>query len=176
MTQLSQFSSEEERSSEISNIPSYEVSSWGRVRNKNTQFYIAATKKPNGLRMVGLMDSGGQRKRSLPLLVANAFVPRPQASFDTPMHLNGDRANNDYRNLVWRPLWLARKFMKQFEDDYHETCDYPIEDVETGEWYKNSMEASMTNGVLDEHIRLAMLNNTYVFPTGQVFRKAILDR
>lgn len=175
MTHASQFSSDEERWSEISNFPSYHVSSRGRVRNADTNFFIATTKKPNGLLMVGLMQAGIQRKRSLALLVANAFVRRPSESFDTPIHLNGNRAINHYTNLEWRPLWFARKYMRQFVDD-HQTYDYPIEDVETAEHYKNSMEASMMNGVIDVEIRMSMMNNHRVWPTGQIFRDAVVNR
>lgn len=174
MTHASQFSSDAERWSEISNFPSYEVSSKGKVRNKDTQFYITPSRKPNGLRMVGLMQ-GVQRKRSLALLVLHAFVPQNNPSFDSPIWLDGDRANNNYTNLLWRPLWFSRKYMNQFTDN-HQTYNEPIEDVETGEYYKNSMEAAMTTGVLDAEIRLSMLNNTYVWPTGQVFRDAVVNR
>lgn len=175
MTQFTQFSSDEERWSEISNFPSYSVSSKGRVMNTDTNFVLTTTKKPNGLVMVGLMQAGLQRKRSLALLVANAFVRRTNESFETPIHLNGDRSVNHYTNLTWRPLWFARLFMKQFTDGHH-TYNEPIEDVETGEYYKNSMDASMFNGVLDSEIRISMLNNTYVWPTGQVFRDAVINR
>ena len=131
--------------------------------------------------MVGLMRYCEERKkpvqykRSLTLLVAEEFLPptgRP--AFDTPINLNGDRTDNHYTNLMWRPLWFARKYTKQFSDD-HITCAYPIEDVETREFYKNSMDAATTLGLLDVEIYLSMCNNTYVWPTGQIFRKA-LDR
>lgn len=173
MTQLTHFSSEEEVWSEINTFPSYAVSNKGRVMNNDTKYLIAQTTKPNGLVMVGLMQAGVQYKRSLALLVANAFVHRPQASFDTPIHFNGNRSDNHYRNLTWRPLWFARKYMKQFVDD-HQTYDSPIEDIETGERYKNSMTAAVMNGVLDSEIRTSMLNNTYVWPTGQVFRDVVI--
>jgi hypothetical protein len=175
MTQSTQFSSDEERWSEISNFPSYSISSKGRVMNTDTNCVMSVTSKPNGLLMVGMMQAGLQRKRSLALLVANAFVPRVTASFDTPIHLNGDRSDNHYTNLAWRPLWFARKYMAQFEDN-HQTYNEPIEDVETGEYYKNSMEASIANGVLDGEIRLSMMNNTFVWPTGQVFRDTVVNR
>jgi hypothetical protein len=72
---------------------------------------------------------------------------------------------------VWRPLWFARKYNKQFTDG-HATFDRPVEDVETGEVYENSMHAAIVNGVLDVEIYLSMLNNYYVWPTGQIFREA----
>lgn len=123
--------------------------------------------------MVGLMKNGVQHKRSLPLLVASAFVVKPNNPlFDTPVNLDGDRMNNHHTNLMWRPLWFARKYSQQFTD-CHATFDYPIEDVETGELYRNSMHAAISNGVLDLEIYLAMINNTYVWPTGQIFREAL---
>jgi hypothetical protein len=162
----------EERWSEISDFPGYEVSDWGRVLNSSTGRYIKPTVNTRKLYMVGLMKNAIQHKRSLPLLVARAYVRQPSPEYDTAVNLNGDRANNHYTNLVWRPLWFAREFAKQFIDD-HETVDVPIEDIETGEIYKNSMHASTTLGVLDKHIRLSMMCNTYVWPTGQIFREAI---
>lgn len=173
MIQDTQFSPEE-RWVEISDFPGYSVSDWGRVLNMSTECCIKATPNTRNLYMVGLMKNCVQHKRSLPLLVAREFVQRPNATFDTPINLDGERSNNHYANLAWRPLWFARKYKQQFTDD-HTTFDSPIEDIETGEVYKDSMHASVVNGVLDSHIVLSMHNNTYVFPTGQIFREA-LDR
>lgn len=172
MIEDTQFSSvADERWSEISEFPGYEVSDRGKVLNSSTGRYIKPTVNTRNLYMVGLMKQARQHKRSLPLLVARAFVRRPKPEFDTPINLNGDRANNHYTNLAWRPLWFAREYTKQFIDD-HNTFDYPIEDIETGELYKNTMHASTTLGVLDKDICLSMMNNTYVWPTGQIFREA----
>lgn len=162
-----------ERWSEISDFPGYSVSDQGRVHNDRTGSYISTTKNTKNLAIVGLMRNGNQHKRSLPLLVATEFVPRPtNEGFDTPINLDGDRFNNYYGNLMWRPLWFARKYGKQFLDS-HTTFVDPIEDIETGEVYKNSMHASIANGVLDMEIVLSMHNNGYVWPTGQVFRVVI---
>jgi hypothetical protein len=174
--QFSTSDTTEERWAEISGFPGYSVSDYGRVLNQMTGFYLTPTKKPSGLVMVGLMSRTKQHtlqcKRSLPLLVASAFVQRPSnESFDTPINLDGDRMNNNYTNLMWRPLWFARKYAKQFHDG-HVIFDRPIEDVETGEIYRDSMHASTYNGILDVEIYLSMLNNTYVWPTGQIFREA----
>lgn len=175
MTQDTPFSSvPEERWSEISDFPGYSVSDQGRVLNMRTGFYIKATANTKNLYMVGLMKNATQHKRSLPLLVAREFVRRQNENFDTPINLNGDRADNQYTNLTWRPLWFARKYTRQFNDN-HVTFEYPIEDIETGETYKNSMHASTLHGVLDIEIYLSMINNTFVWPTGQIFREA-LDR
>lgn len=172
MTHEAQFSSvPEERWTEISDFPGYMVSDWGRVLNQSTGFHIKPTVNTKGLYMVGLMQTGIQRKRSLPLLVAREYVPRRKPEFDTPINLDGNRGNNHYTNITWRPLWFARKYSAQFTDG-HPTIDVPVEDIETGEVYKDSMHASVVNGVLDIDIVLSMHNNTYVWPSGQIFREA----
>lgn len=172
MIQDSVFSTVQERWSEIREFPGYFVSDCGRVLNDRRGSYLTPTRKANGLVMVGLMSGSVQRKRSLPLLVAGAFLPRPRDGFDTPINLDGDRNNNHYTNLMWRPLWFARKYHEQF-NDRHATFPSPIEDVETGERYMNSMHASVVNGVLDIEIYMSMINNVYVWPTGQIFRETI---
>lgn len=172
MVQESLFSDIQERWAEIREFPRYFISDWGRVLNDLTGKYLRPTRNSKGVVMVGLMSGTVQRKRSLPLLVANAFLPPARDGFDTPINLDGDRENNHYENLMWRPLWFARKYSVQFFDN-HSTYNDPIEDVETGELYKNSMHASVCNGVLDIEIYLSMLNDTKVWPTGQIFRPPV---
>lgn len=163
----------EERWVDLADFPGYALSDWGNVFNIRNQTPVKPHANSRGLAMVGFMLNGVQRKRSLALLVASIFLPAPRSeSFDTPINLDGDRMNNRFSNLAWRPLWFARKYGVQFTDG-HPTCETPIEDVETGEKYQSSMAASVHNGVLDFDIYLSMINNTYVFPTGQVFRHAI---
>lgn len=163
-----------ERWESLIEFPGYSVSDWGHVLNDRTGFRIKATQNTRGVAMVGLMKNGIQHKRSLALLVASVFVlqDRRQMSFDTPINLNGDRMNNHYTNLAWRPLWFARKYSKQFSDG-HASFNDPIVDVETGEVYPNSMSVAVTHGLLDIEIYLSMINNTYVWPTGQIFREYI---
>ncbi len=164
---------QEERWADIPDFPGYCISDWGRVLKKKSGLCVRPSAKTHGYHMVGLMREGVQCKRSLPLLVAREFLLPPHLeNFDTPIHLDGDRANSYYWNLMWRPLWYSRKYMKQFADN-HTTFDDAVEDVESGELYKNSMHAATVNGVLDSEIYLAMLNNDRVWPTGQIFRKAI---
>lgn len=164
---------QEERWSETRDFPNYMVSDQGRVKNKKSSYIITPTVNSRGVMIVGLMHEGKQYKRSLALLIADEFVPRPSHdSFDTPIHLNGDRSDNRYSNLMWRPLWFSRRYMRQFTDN-HTTCLERIVDVETGEVYENSMHASTVNGLLDIELYLSMLKNEYVWPTGQVFRTVI---
>lgn len=166
------FSDLPERWRDLLEFPSYSVSDHGRVLNTRTGFYLTPTRNSRGLAIVGLMRSSVQHKRSLGLLVADAFLSKlDNLAFNTPINLDGDRMNNHYTNLAWRPLWFARKYSQQFTDG-HPTFEYPIEDIETRVIYPNSMDASVANGLLDVEIYLAMVNNTYVWPTGQIFREA----
>lgn len=174
------FSSLPERWSEIRDFPLYHVSDHGRVKHTTRNSIVTPTRKPNGLVVVGLMKFDQERNRSvqhklsLPKLVAEAFVRRDprKTGFDTPIHLDGDRDNSHYSNLMWRPLWFSRKYMAQFRED-RISFDSPVEDVETHIVYKNSMDAATTHGLLDIEIRISMRENTYVWPTGQVFREAL---
>lgn len=163
--------SQDERWVSVNDFPQYSISDEGRVLNEKTGACLKPTRKPEGLLMVGLMRNGVQYKRSLALLVAQHFLPpSPKPLFNTPINLDGDRSNCHYKNLMWRPLWFSRKYMNQFVDN-HNTYEWPIEDVEAREVYDNSMHASVINGVLDYEIVLSMMNNTYVWPTGQIFRE-----
>jgi hypothetical protein len=170
------FSPDPEVWAEISDFPGYSVSTHGRVRRDKTNTYATPSIKQGGLPIVGLSLNNQQCKRSLPLLVATAFVPRPsdelqREAFNTPIHLNGIRTDNRYCNLAWRPLWFARKYTAQFNDG-HPTILEPIEDVEAQIVYATSMTAAIDNGLLDFEIVNSMEMNIYVWPTGQVFRLA----
>lgn len=161
---------------EIRDFPGYSVSNWGRVRRERTGRIVRPTRNTRGIWTIGLMsEDSQQRKRSIPLLVADAFVERPdgRVNFDTPIHLDGNRDNLHYLNLQWRPLWFARKYMQQFERE-EPAYPYAIEDVETRVFYKHSREAAIIHGLLEQDIRLSMINRTYVYPTGQIFRDAVV--
>jgi len=43
----------------------------------------------------------GKKKRKIHRLVAEAFVPHPDAERNVVDHINGDKTNNYYKNLRW---------------------------------------------------------------------------
>lgn len=160
----------------VQGFPSYSVSNTGLVRsditykNGNTGRIIRQSVNQRGLAYVGLMKNGVQHKRSVALMVAHAFImtARP-LSFTTPINLNGDRLNNRVENLLWRPLWFARKYFHQFESP-HARIPRPIVEVKTQTVYENSWTAAITHGLLDEEIFVATLDKTFVWPTYHQFQ------
>lgn len=155
---------------EIPEFPNYSVSNFGRVRTNWSDRILVTYANQSGLVQVGLMRDGKQYHRSVPLLVAKAFLPQPSGQFDTPINLDGDRHNSHVANLAWRPRWFAIKFNKQFKEAYENSIQVPIEDIKSGEVSDNSTECAKRYGLLEDEIVLSILNNTYVWPTYQRFR------
>lgn len=158
----------------IEQFENYSVSNFGRVRSNWSERILSVYANQSGLVQVGLMLGGKQFHRSVPLLVAKAFIPQPSGPFDTPINLDGDRFNNHVDNLMWRPRWFAIKYNQQFKEEipYENQINVPIEDIKTGEVTKNSLECAKKYGLLENEIVLAILNNLYVWPTYQRFRVA----
>jgi NUMOD4 motif len=148
----------------------YSVSNFGRIRSEKSGRILALVENQYGVVCVGMMKDGEQRHRSVPLLVARAFLESHSEAFDTPINLDGDRHNNHISNLAWRPRWFAIKYNQQFRNDYKYTIPNQIEDVRTGEISQNSFECAKRYGLLEEDLVLSIFNRTYVWPTYQEFR------
>ena len=154
----------------IPEFPNYEVSTFGQIRNHIFDRIMALNVNQFGVFFVGLFREGEQFKRSVPLLVANAFIPRPSEAYDTPINLNGDRSDNHVENLVWRPRWFAVQYNHQFKIPPEQHIPDPIEDTESGDITENSFECAKQYGLLENDVVLSILNRTYVWPTYQQFR------
>jgi hypothetical protein len=115
------------------------------------------------------MRDGIQHHRSVPLLVAKAFLPYVSGPFDTPINLDGDRLNNHVENLVWRPRWFAIRYNQQFKYPYEQGIDAPIVDMKSGEISANSFECAKRYGLLEKDIVFSIVGRTYVWPTYQQF-------
>lgn len=153
----------------IPEFPGYSVSFEGRVRNDDTGRILAILVNQSGTANVGLSRDKEQHKRSLALLVAQAFLGDPNPdTFDTPINLDGDRTNCHVDNLMWRPRWFAVKYHQQF-NHHRRGILVPIREVHTGQSFPNSWDAATKFGLIDRDILLAVQNRTYVWPTYQVF-------
>jgi hypothetical protein len=153
----------------IQMFPDYSVSDTGSVRNDNTGNNMTKLVNAHGVVHVGLTKDKTLHKRSLSLLVAEAFIPRPNFQSDTAINLDGDRFNNRVDNLLWRPRWFARRYFQQFR---HGTPSIvrPVEIVETQDVFMNSWEAATELGVLDIEIAESVMLGTYVWPLFQRFK------
>lgn len=153
----------------IEDFPKYSVSDHGRIRFDRSDRILQCNLNQYGLLQVGLMHDGTQRHRSVPLLVAKAFLPPVPGPFDTPINLDGDRLNNHVSNLVWRPRWFAVKYNQQFRHPYENSIDDSIMDEKTHEISINSFDCATKYGLLEEDVVLSIMSRTYVWPTYQRF-------
>lgn len=153
----------------IYEFPEYSVSNFGNVRSNKSGRLMSVSPNQYGVVQVGLMKNGVQYHRSVPLLVAKAFLPIKPGPFDTPINLDGDRQNNHIDNLVWRPRWFAIKYNRQFRFPYRDRINKPIVDKKTGDVSLNSIDCASKYGLLEEEIVISILTRTYVWPTYQEF-------
>jgi hypothetical protein len=153
----------------IKNFDNYSVSDHGHVRSERSERILALSENQFGVLYVGMVRNGTQYHRSVPLLVARAFIPNSLEAFDTPINLDGNRSNNHVDNLVWRPRWFAIRYNQQFRIPYLSPIDLPIEDVKTGERSSNSFECAKRYGLLESDLVLSITHNTIVWPTYQKF-------
>ena len=153
----------------IEDFPDYSVSSLGRIRADKTGRILALSETQFGLVQVGMMQNGRQKHRSVPLLVAKAFLPPSKSPFDTPINLDGDRHNNRVENLLWRPRWFAIKYNQQFRQPQPDHIPVPVVDLKTGAVTANSFDCATTYGLLEEEVIYSINNRTYVWPTYQEF-------
>lgn len=156
----------------VEGFPGYSVSRTGQVRKDSTRRVLHTRLNQYGVPYVGLMRGTRQHVRSLPRLVATAYIQKPSPSFDTPTNRDGDRTNCSVDNLVWRPRWYAVSFVNQFKERYDHPIENPVRDVETDEEFPNSLVAASYYGLLEREVVLSILNNTLTWPTYQKFAVA----
>ena len=88
-----------QRLEKIREFPNHEVSSDGRVFNKDGVEMKQQINR-HGYSMVNLSYNGHKRNISVHRLVAEAFIPNPDGK-RTVNHIDCDKQNNDVSNLEW---------------------------------------------------------------------------
>ena len=94
----------------------YEISSLGRVRNKETK-HILKTQGKHGYRRINLTDGSGKSKNcSVHRMVAMAFIDNPENKPQVN-HIDGDHANNCVDNLEW--VTAEENFLHAVKNDLY---------------------------------------------------------
>ncbi len=153
----------------------YLISCRGEVYSKARDRVKKASVNSRGIHYVLMQQYRKPVQRSITLLVAQAFVPQILPTFDTPINLDGDRSNNHYWNIAWRPRWFAVKYVKQFVPPSNQIkpiprINSPLVETTTGEKFPHSMYAVRKYGILDRDIYNSVMDSVSVWPTYQRFR------
>lgn len=153
----------------VEGFPGYSINPLGQVAKDSTGRLLVPRYNQYGVPYVGLMREWQQCSRSLPRLVARAFLPRPSDIFDTPIQIDGDRSNCRVDNLMWRPRWYAIHYNRQFENRYDYPINSPIRAINERERFPNSLAAACRYGLLEREVVLSIRNRTPAWPTYQSF-------
>lgn len=154
----------------IYEFPGYIVSDRGDIRKEGNGHVVRLSSTKKGLTKVGLTKGGQQHTRSVALLVAEAYVPGRTDIFDTPIHLDGDRANCRAHNLIWRPRWFAVKYHRQFDFSEFHNPAVRIRDLDTGALFCGFAELCSRFGLLYRDVINASNKEVEIFPTRQRFK------
>lgn len=155
---------------QLTNFPDYAVSNYGYVKNLRNDKVLTRSPVQYGMLTVGLMDEGGQHRRSIATLVAETFLePPPREDFNTPIHLDGDRANCRADNLVWRPRWFAINYHLELKNPPYPTWDADFRLVQTWEVFDKIHQPAMKYGLLQRDIHKAIVEGIATFPQGFTF-------
>lgn len=156
----------------VEGFPGYSINLLGQVRRDSSKRLLASRINQYGVPYVGLMRNWRQCSRSLPRLVALAFLSPPSDIFDTPIQLDGDPLNCRVDNLMWRPRHYAVKYKQQFEERYDNPIDEPIHAINEGERFPNSFATACRYGLLEREVVLSIVHKTPAWPTYQIFELA----
>jgi hypothetical protein len=84
----------------IKNFTNYEVSDYGRVRNKDGDKIKKANVSTDGFHTVSLYNKGKMKISNVHSLVASAFIDNIN-QYKYVRHIDGDKLNNNLSNLEW---------------------------------------------------------------------------
>lgn len=76
------------------------ISSYGRVKNTITNFYLKPFSNNKGYLLVHLTINGKRSNQLIHRLVAKAFIPNPD-NLPQVNHIDGNKSNNRVNNLEW---------------------------------------------------------------------------
>ena len=152
----------------IEGFPRYQISSDGEIYNTATNRLMRPSVNNYGHPKISLMtESGGRHDRSVAMLVAKAFLDKPNPACDRIIYLNGDLSDYRSENLAWRPRWFGWKYSRQLKVPQPAWYrNLPVVNLATNVRYENIVEAGTKEGLLFEQIWHSTYSKGPVFPTG----------
>lgn len=150
------------------------ISNYGEIANIKTGARRKNSITANGHCKISMYDSGNRLvTRSVAVLVADAFLPRPEPRFNTVIHLDGDLLNCRADNLMWRPRWFALRYHRQFRNRMFHNDTMPRIEINSGETYATLKDVCTTNGIYFYDVIKSCVEETFVPITNQEFRNLI---
>lgn len=152
-------------------LDNYSVSNTGQIRNDRTNRLLKQSPNQSGTYKVGMVRHTGEPPITLGVapLVARYFVEGETREFDTPINLDGNRANNSAENLAWRPRWFAINYHRQF-NFAPIVFKYPIVCLDFDQVFESCRHAAIHFGLLERAIAESIVTQRGVWPLGYDFR------
>lgn len=162
----------------IYEFPQYSISNYGRVRDEHRDRLMATS--PNGFAKynrghlkISLLDraTGVRYTRSIALLVAQNFVPAPDALSDAVIRLDGKEENVVAWNLAWRPHWFAWQYSHQLREDQPLAfTNLHVQNMDQGFVYKSIIEAGKSEGLLFHDLWRSVNTGARIYPHRCVYQ------
>ena len=148
----------------------YAISSLGGVRNIKTAKVVKPTLNQHGYLKVNLRHEGRTHTRALNHLVGDTYLPPPiRDDFSSLIHRNNDRTDCSVDNILWRPRYFTIDYHMQFDESIWQRETKPMRDRKTNVVYPDGQAVAVEHGLLLKSLLTSIYNNTYVWPTYQMF-------
>lgn len=171
MQDLDEMFETEEEWSLVQDFPEYAISNYGKVITRDTGRIRRPSQTQRGLLTIVLFDDDGRpRTKLVSRLVAQHFLPQPHPFFDTPINLNGDRANCHVANLMWRTRPFAIRFHRQYNWDVFHADETRLLLLDTSEEFDTVRDPVRRYGLVCTDIWWAAKAKEPVPPTNQKYR------